>query len=77
MYIVIKNKNGNLQQKPINSISVLLRDKIIKSVNNVYVLTQNGIRLAWTAIKEILSAFGAGYWINDKGWGNDTGWKNM
>lgn len=76
MYTIVKGENNNLQQKPINSISVLLKDKVIQAVTNVYVLTQNGIKLAWTAIKEILSAFGAGYWLNDKGWRNDIPWKN-
>lgn len=76
MYTIVKGENNNLQQKPINSISVLLKDKVIQAVTNVYVLTQNGIKLAWTAIKEILSAFGAGYWLNDKPWRNDIPWKN-
>lgn len=75
MYTVV-NKGNNLQQKPINSISVLLKDNIVKTINNVYVLTKDGIRLVWTAIKEILSAFGAGYWKNDKPWLNAELWEN-
>lgn len=36
----------------------------------------HGTKLVWSAIKEALSAFSAGYWQNIMPWTNDDGWKN-
>jgi hypothetical protein len=43
-------------------------------INNLTVVSvYKGAVLVWEAIN---SAFGAGYWANDRPWKNDDGWKN-
>lgn len=68
MAIIVNNGNKR------NSITGIyrLKDGILRSINNVY----KGARLVWTSIKEVLSAFGAGFWQNDKPWSNHDFWKN-
>lgn len=57
--------------KPIIGI-YKVKDGIVRTIKYVY----RGSRLVWTAIKEALSAFGAGFWQNDKPWSNEDLWKN-
>lgn len=63
--------SGSNKQVSITGI-YKIKDGILRSINNVY----NGTKLVWTAIKEALSAFGAGFWRNDKPWSNEDSWKN-
>ena len=48
----------------------------IKSIKWVYQKIGDNVVLLWSAIREAFSAFGAGFWQNDKPWSNDDGWKN-
>lgn len=68
MALNIKNKNKQVSITGIYKI----KDGILRSINNVY----HGTKLVWTVIKEALSAFGAGFWQNDKPWSNEDSWKN-
>lgn len=40
-----------------------------KAITSIY----KGLQVVWEAIK---SAFGKGFWINDKPWNNEDGFKN-
>lgn len=62
----------NINKHNITSIFYKLKDGTIKTINNVY----KGANLIWTTIKEALSAFGAGFWQNDKPWDNNDSWRN-
>ena len=75
LQIIIKDNDGELKPKLINNVSVI-KDNIVKTVNNIYIKTSSGIKLVWTVVKDTLSAFGLGYWINDEYWDNSSGWKN-
>lgn len=49
-----------------------IKDGVSLAIKKIY----KGTQMVWTAIKEALSAFGAGFWQNDKPWSNDDSWKN-
>lgn len=58
--------------KKIASIYHKLKDNTLIAIKYIY----NGSKLVWSIVKDILSAFGAGFWQNDQTWSNDEGWKN-
>ena len=62
----------NVKDHNITVIFYKLKDGTMKTINNVY----KGSKLIWTSIKEAFSAFGAGFWQNDKPWSNEDSWKN-
>lgn len=45
---------------------------IIRVISKVY----RGTQLLWTSLKESLSCFGSGKWVNEKSWFNEDSWKN-
>lgn len=53
----------------ITQISIV-KDGIIRTISYVYY----GANLVWQAVK---SAFGLGFWVNEKPWANDEGWRNI
>lgn len=61
--------NGN---KKIIGIYHKLKGNTLATIKYIY----HGSKLVWTAIKEALSVFGAGFWQNDKPWFNEDSWKN-
>lgn len=67
-------KNGKV--KSITGIYVV-KDKTVRSIQNVYSVIKGKAVLVWTAIKDfIASVFAQGYWQNQEGWNNDDAWKN-
>lgn len=69
MAINIKISGSN---KQVSGIYHKIKGGSLIIVKSVY----NGAKLVWTVIKEALSAFGAGFWQNDKPWSNEDSWKN-
>lgn len=71
MYIIKDNKS-----KQTSKVSAI-KDSTLKTINNIYAVVQNEIKLVWTSIKDIISsAFGSGKWMNNEPWNNDDAWKN-
>lgn len=71
MYVI---KNGN--PKSITGIYAV-KDKTVRSIQNVYSIIKGKVVLVWTAIKDfIASVFAQGYWQNQEGWNNNDLWKN-
>ena len=64
------NKNNN--EYEIDSIFYKVKNGSIVTIQSIY----NGTKLIWSNIKTVLSAFGAGFWSNDKPWSNQDSWKN-
>ena len=62
----------NVNKKNITGVFYKIKNGTIVTINNIY----KGSRLIWTAVKEAFSAFGAGFWQNDKPWDNNDAWKN-
>ena len=60
------------ENKKITGVFHKLKNGALVTIKHIY----HGPKLVWTAIKEALSAFGAGFWQNDKPWSNDDSWKN-
>ena len=77
--MAIKFKNPlSLDILDIKNIYVKISDNAeegIKSIKWVYQKIGDNIVLVWSIIREAFSAFGAGFWQNDKPWSNDDGWK--
>ena len=69
--MAINIKQGD-KIRPITEIYHKLKDGSLVTIKYIY----HGSRLVWTAIKEAFSAFGAGFWQNDKPWDNKDVWKN-
>lgn len=69
MAINIKKDN---KITPITEIYHKLKDGPLVAIKYIY----HGSQLVWTAIKEAFSAFGAGFWQNDKPWSNEDSWEN-
>lgn len=66
-------KNGKIITP--NNIKIY-KDSSIKTISNIYTVIKGKIVLIWSAIKDILSAFGAGFWKNEGPWNNNDSWKN-
>lgn len=64
------NKNNN--EYEIDSIFYKVKNGSIVTIQSIY----NGAKLIWSNIKTVLSAFGAGFWVNDMPWSNQDSWKN-
>ena len=71
MHIIKDNKS-----KQTSKVSAI-KDSALKTINNIYAVVQNEIKLVWTSIKDIISsAFGSGKWMNNEPWNNNDAWKN-
>lgn len=71
MYIIKDNKS-----KQTSKVSAI-KDSTLKTINNIYAVVQNEIKLVWTSIKDIISSvFGSGKWMNNEPWDNNDTWKN-
>lgn len=61
---------------PVTNIYAV-KDKTVRSIQNVYSVIKGKAVLVWTAIKDfIASVFAQGYWQNQEGWNNQDMWKN-
>jgi hypothetical protein len=67
-------KNGKVRY--VDNIHVV-KDNILKDVENVYSVVKGKLVLIWTSIRDLIAGvFTQGFWQNEESWNNEDAWKN-
>lgn len=54
-----------------------IKDKVKRTITNVYAVIAGSAVRVWTIATDIISGvFSQGFWKNSEGWNNDDAWKN-